>query len=328
MKHEGANITIATSGHAVAYMGDDERGDYIYKFVSTREVRPARDPVGPPPQHGAARPRAPCTSRSSPATARDDGVYDGTGDWIPLTSDTESFVPGYLRRRRADQHPARRRPGRRDQDGPPRGHRGQPGQRQDLLRPHQQLATAAARSRSTRPTRSARAMTRARDRRAAGDPERQPQRLRPGDHRGRRRPRRDDLLAGTCSWCCGDPAAPETYFAGFPKDQVSPISCPDNVAFDGAATCGSRPTATYSAATTACSACRSRARTEARSSASSPCPSPPSRCGPLDHARPAVGLRRDAAPGRDDGATFENQTSTWPHTDAFPRPGVVVAYQL
>src|SRR3712207_8756789 len=27
---------------------------------------------------------------------------------------------------------------------------------------------------------------------------------------------------------CGDPAAPETYFAGFPKEKVSPISCPDN----------------------------------------------------------------------------------------------------
>jgi secreted PhoX family phosphatase len=31
---------------------------------------------------------------------------------------------------------------------------------------------------------------------------------------------------------CGDPAAANTYFGGFPKDQVSPISCPDNVAFD------------------------------------------------------------------------------------------------
>jgi len=29
-----------------------------------------------------------------------------------------------------------------------------------------------------------------------------------------------------------DPADPATYFAGSPKDKVSPISCPDNVAFD------------------------------------------------------------------------------------------------
>jgi secreted PhoX family phosphatase len=31
---------------------------------------------------------------------------------------------------------------------------------------------------------------------------------------------------------CGDPADPSTYFAGFDKSQVSPISCPDNLSFD------------------------------------------------------------------------------------------------
>ena len=30
----------------------------------------------------------------------------------------------------------------------------------------------------------------------------------------------------------GDPADLATCFAGFPKDKVSPVSCPDNVAFD------------------------------------------------------------------------------------------------
>ena len=34
---------------------------------------------------------------------------------------------------------------------------------------------------------------------------------------------------------CGDPAqVANTYFAGFPADMVSPISCPDNLAFDAA----------------------------------------------------------------------------------------------
>ena len=33
-KHEGANVTIAEDGRVVAYMGDDERNDYLYKFVS------------------------------------------------------------------------------------------------------------------------------------------------------------------------------------------------------------------------------------------------------------------------------------------------------
>jgi hypothetical protein len=33
-KHEGADVQIDGSGHAVAYMGDDQRFDYLYKFVS------------------------------------------------------------------------------------------------------------------------------------------------------------------------------------------------------------------------------------------------------------------------------------------------------
>ena len=46
-----------------------------------------------------------------------------------------------------------------------------------------------------------------------------------------------DLRSTTFTWnlllVAGDPAKNEgTYFAGFPKDKVSPISCPDNVAFD------------------------------------------------------------------------------------------------
>jgi secreted PhoX family phosphatase len=31
---------------------------------------------------------------------------------------------------------------------------------------------------------------------------------------------------------CGDPSDPSTYFSGYPKQLVSPISSPDNVAFD------------------------------------------------------------------------------------------------
>ncbi|WP_029006818.1 PhoX family protein [Azospirillum halopraeferens] len=33
-KHEACSVVIDKSGHAVAYMGDDERFDYVYKFVS------------------------------------------------------------------------------------------------------------------------------------------------------------------------------------------------------------------------------------------------------------------------------------------------------
>jgi secreted PhoX family phosphatase len=34
LKHENAEAVIARDGHVVVYLGDDERGDYLYKFVS------------------------------------------------------------------------------------------------------------------------------------------------------------------------------------------------------------------------------------------------------------------------------------------------------
>ncbi len=48
----------------------------------------------------------------------------------------------------------------------------------------------------------------------------------------------NDHAATTFTWdillLCGDPEDESTFFANFPKDQVSPISAPDNVTFDNA----------------------------------------------------------------------------------------------
>jgi secreted PhoX family phosphatase len=33
-KHENAAVVIAANGKAVVYLGDDERGEFLYKFVS------------------------------------------------------------------------------------------------------------------------------------------------------------------------------------------------------------------------------------------------------------------------------------------------------
>ena len=41
-KHEGANVRVDRDGHVAAYMGDDERFDYLYKFVGQAEVPPGR----------------------------------------------------------------------------------------------------------------------------------------------------------------------------------------------------------------------------------------------------------------------------------------------
>ena len=42
-KHEGANVTIAPDGRAVAYSGDDEKFEYVYRFVSRDKYQPGND---------------------------------------------------------------------------------------------------------------------------------------------------------------------------------------------------------------------------------------------------------------------------------------------
>lgn len=48
VKHEGATTVIGKGGRAVVYMGDDQRFDYIYKFVSARHYkRMLREGISP-----------------------------------------------------------------------------------------------------------------------------------------------------------------------------------------------------------------------------------------------------------------------------------------
>lgn len=39
-KHENAAVTVADNGHVVVYLGDDERGEHLYKFVSKNRYNP------------------------------------------------------------------------------------------------------------------------------------------------------------------------------------------------------------------------------------------------------------------------------------------------
>jgi len=69
-KHEGAETTLTGDGRPVCYLGDDERFDYVYKFVSSERMasgvgRRARRHNLTLLDHGTL-----CTSRASTATAR------------------------------------------------------------------------------------------------------------------------------------------------------------------------------------------------------------------------------------------------------------------
>lgn len=73
LKHEGAWVQEARNGRIVVYMGDDERNEYIYRYISNLPWRQAR-------QQGI--------------NPLDDGILyvakfhaDGTGEWLPLTTD-------------------------------------------------------------------------------------------------------------------------------------------------------------------------------------------------------------------------------------------------
>lgn len=76
-KHENAECVVARDGRVVVYMGDDERGEFLYKFVSAGTYVPGGDSAG----------------------LLDDGTLyaarfheDGTGEWLALTPDTTGMT--------------------------------------------------------------------------------------------------------------------------------------------------------------------------------------------------------------------------------------------
>lgn len=70
MKHEGAFIHTARGGRAVAYMGDDQTNEYVYKFVSAANARSLQ-----------ARRRSPLDEGTLYVARFND---DGSGQWLPL----------------------------------------------------------------------------------------------------------------------------------------------------------------------------------------------------------------------------------------------------
>ncbi|MEM9178583.1 MAG: PhoX family phosphatase [Pseudomonadota bacterium] len=71
-KHEGAESVIAPDGRVVVYMGDDQRFDYLYKFVSAGRF----DAANPPANHDLLEDGTLYVARFE---------EDGWIDWLPLT---------------------------------------------------------------------------------------------------------------------------------------------------------------------------------------------------------------------------------------------------
>jgi len=147
-KHEGANVIVGRFGHVAAHMGDDERFDYVYEFVSKNRMRSGTGP-------SARAMNKMLLSRGSLSVARFTGnspvdQMDGSGKPARrrrlrrhrgVAADRRRRgQPGARVQRRAGAGvlPAGRRPARRDQDGPARGRPTEPAHRQGLRGLHEQ----------------------------------------------------------------------------------------------------------------------------------------------------------------------------------------------
>jgi secreted PhoX family phosphatase len=141
-----------------------------------------------------------------------------------------------------------------------------------------------------------------------------------------------DHASRTFGWdlmlVCGDPAAQETYFAGYPKDQVSPISCPDNVAFDQAGNLWISTDGNQLGSNDGMFAVPVAGPRRGRVSQFLTVPVAAETCGPLISADGRTVFNAVQHPGESDDSTFEEPVSTWPHTDRYPRPGVIATYRV
>ncbi|WP_129626639.1 PhoX family protein [Candidatus Oscillochloris fontis] len=296
-RHEAATIGIAKNGQVVAYSGDDQQFEYVYKFI-TKGTYNAKD-------------------RKANFGILDEGTLyvakfndDGSGVWMPLvygqgpltaangfTSQADVLINT---RKAADLLGATKMDRPEDIEPNPvnkkiyialtnnsaRGTEGKPG-------------VDAANPRAKNRTGQVIELT------EAGD----------------------DYASLTFKWelllLCGLPSDESTYFAGYDKSKVSPIACPDNVMFDNAgnlwiATDGAANGIKYNDGLFVVPV-SGKERGHVQQFFSSVAGSEV--CGPEltpDNRTVFLAIQH---PG--EGGTFESPVSTWPDRVGLPRPSVL-----
>lgn len=81
-KHENCEVVVADNGHVVAYMGDDERGEFIYRFVSSGRYVPGSGDNHNLLENGVL------------SVARFEA--DGSGRWLDLTPESTGMSIGEI----------------------------------------------------------------------------------------------------------------------------------------------------------------------------------------------------------------------------------------
>ncbi|WP_263167800.1 PhoX family protein [Streptomyces sp. SCSIO ZS0520] len=323
-KHEGAQPRLTRDGRPVVYLGDDEKFDYFYKFVSSKRMR-----------HGGGRAAhahnltlldegtlyvAKLTG-DSPAGSIDgsgklpaDGEFDGSGEWIPLATAGPEGAVSHVEGMSAEEvyvftRFAADKAGATKMDRP------------EDIEPSPKTGKVYV------------ALTNNTDRGKegkAGPDEANPRNLNKHgqileltEHRERPEATR---FAWSLFLVAGDPEDPATYFAGFPKDRVSPISCPDNVAFDphGNLWISTDGNALGTHDGLFGVATRGERRGELKQFLTMP--KGAETCGPLVQDRHV--LVSVQHPGEVDGATVDKPASQWPDgPGSYVRPSVVSVWR-
>ncbi|MFJ7042062.1 PhoX family protein [Streptomyces sp. NPDC101112] len=323
-KHEAATIRLTADGRPVVYSGDDERFDYFYKFVSSKRMkkgssRAVREHNLSLLDEGTLYVAK--LTGDSPAIEIDgtgklpaDGEFDGSGEWIPLATATAKGAVSHVEGMTADEvfvftRLAGDKVGATKMDRP------------EDIEPNPVTGKVYV------------ALTNNSNRGVGANPKADEANPRNANKHGQvlelterwNRPE-STRFAWLLFLVAGDPDDPATYFAGFPKDDVSPISCPDNVAFDPygnlwISTDGNQlgsHDGLFGVAT------KGERRGELKQFLT--VPSGAETCGPIiTDRRVLVAVQH---PGELDGASVENPKSTWPDGPGkIVRPAVVAVYR-
>lgn len=203
-KHEAATFVVASDARVVAYLGDDERFEYMYKFVTKGKFDP---------QRGVAN--GDLLDEGTLYVAKFNG--DGTGEWLPLVGGQGALANWTQAMVCINTRGAADLVGGTKMDRP-----------EDIeTNPVNKKVYAVFTNNTQRGT--------------SGRPATDAPNPRVNNRHGHIieiTEDKNDPTSTNFQWeifmLCGEPgvATDGTFFAGFDPSQVSPISSPDNIAFD------------------------------------------------------------------------------------------------
>ncbi|MGY0232851.1 PhoX family protein [Longispora urticae] len=318
-KHEGANIILAKDGRAVAYTGDDERFDYLYKFVSDKKMDNGKSARARKHNLSLLESGTLYVAKFDYTSAAEidgsgklptDGLFNGTGKWIPLVRGNQSLVEGMtVEEVLVFTRLAGDKVGATKMDRP------------EDVEPNWKTGKVYC------------ALTNNTNRGVGSNPkadEANPRNANKHGHILEITEDGGDNAAETFTWClpivCGDPNDPSTYFAGYDKTKVSPISCPDNVAFDGAGNLWISTDGNQLGSNDGLFAVPLEGPQKGYLKQFLTVPFAAETCGPFlyeDNRSVFVAVQH---PGEVGGASIEKPASNWPDGD-FAKPGIVVAWR-